>query len=77
MDSFYHGGDTQTIFNLIGESLFKIFYWSYSEKCPSEHNAMCPSEHNTQTVSFEHDAMCPSEHEAGISWNWKKTAVLT
>ena len=33
-----HGGDTQAIFDLIGESLIKKFYLSYAEKCPSEHN---------------------------------------
>ena len=73
MDSFYHGGDTQTIFNLIGESLFENFYLSYSEKCPSEHN--------TQKVSFrtqylkkcpsEHAAMCPSKHELCVLPNMK------
>ena len=50
MDFSQHGGDTQTILNLVGESLFKKFYLSNSEKCPSEHNSMCPSEHNTQKV---------------------------
>ena len=44
----------------------KKFYLSYSEKCPSEHNATCPFEHNTQKVSFGTWAMCPSEHEARI-----------
>ena len=53
MDFSKHGGDTQTILKLIGESLIKNFYLSYSEKCPSEHNSMCPSEHNTQKVSFQ------------------------
>ena len=53
----------------------KKFYLSYSEKCPSEHNAMCPSEHNTQKVSFRTQSSksvlpnrilqkCPSEHNA-------------
>ena len=49
MDFSKHGGDTQTILKLIDESLFKKFYLSYSEKCPSEQNEMCPSEHK---VSF-------------------------
>ena len=46
--------------------MFKKFYLSCSEKCPSKHNAMCPSKHNTQKCPSEHAAMCPSEHEAGI-----------
>ena len=44
MDFSKHGGDTQTILKLIGESLIKKFYLSYSEKCPSEHDT-CPLEH--------------------------------
>ena len=52
MDFSEQGGDTQTILKLTGESLLKKKYLSYSEKCPSEHNAMCPSEHNTQKMSF-------------------------
>ena len=78
MDFSQHGGDTQTILNLVGESLFKKFYLSYSEKCPSEHNSMCPSEHNTQKVSFQTQysksvlpntilKKCPSEHDAMCS----------
>ena len=51
MDLFLHGGGTKTILKLIGESLFKKFYLSYSDKSPSEHNAMCPSEHSTQKYS--------------------------
>ena len=45
---------------------FKKFYLSYSEKCPSEHNAMCPSEHNTQKVSFRTEFLkkCPSEQNS-------------
>ena len=53
----------------------KVFVLSYSEKCPSEQNAMCPSEHNTQKVSFRTQSSksvlpnrilqkCPSEHNA-------------
>ena len=30
---------------LIGESLFKKFYLSHSEKCPSKHAAICPSKY--------------------------------
>ena len=56
MDFSLHGRDTQTILKLIGESLFKKFYLSYSEKCPSEHNAVCPSE---RMCPSEHNAMCP------------------
>ena len=57
--------------------MFKKFYLSYYEKCPSEHNAICPSEHNTQKVSFwtcchvsfQTWAMCPTKHEAMESRN--------
>ena len=52
MDSSLHGRDTQAILNLEYDICLKVFVLSYSEKCPSEHNAMCPSEHNTQKVSF-------------------------
>ena len=58
MDFFLHGGDTETILKLIGESLLKKFYLSYSEKCPSKHAAICPSKNKL--------IMCPSKHEAGI-----------
>ena len=45
MDFSKHGGDTQTNLKLIGESLIKKIYSSYSKKCPSKQNPMCPSEH--------------------------------
>ena len=45
MDLFLHGGGTKTILKLIGESLFKKFYLSYTEKCPSKHAAICPSKY--------------------------------
>ena len=55
------------------ESLLKKSYLSYSEKCPSEHNAMCPSEHNSQKVSFR--TLCPkyASYENG---NRKKYSQL-
>ena len=52
LDFSWQVGDTQTILKLIGESLFRKFYLSYSEKWPSEYTAICPSEHNPQKVSF-------------------------
>ena len=66
MDSSLYGKDTQAILNLEYESLFKSLCLFYSEKCPSEHDAMCPS---------KHEAMCPSEHELEVIWNWNINAV--
>ena len=36
---------------LIGESLFKKFYLSHSEKCPSKHAAICPSKYELCVLS--------------------------
>ena len=61
--------DTQPILKLIGESLFRKIYFSYSEKCPSEYTAICPSEQIPEKCPSEHDAMCPSEHELEVIQN--------
>ena len=42
MDFSFIIWQTQTVLKLIGESLLKKFYLSYSEKCPSEHNCNIP-----------------------------------
>ena len=39
-------------------------YLSYSEKCPSEHNAMCSPKHNPQKVSFQKFQSQTSSHSS-------------